>query len=188
MKTAERLEYENQREAAKQHDAGQGGSKTKAMLDRERQIGELQEEMEEVHRNRFNLVKALGHVRSEAVVGPLIGVLQDPQEKIKVLAAKALIALGRLAIPHLVQELKPSYISTAEADILVEIGPEAAPFLVESMKHTTWTLEQDTLFRIGKPAVEPLLAGLDDPNPAVRLKAISVLGRIADARAVLRLI
>ncbi|HLV37690.1 MAG TPA: HEAT repeat domain-containing protein [Spirillospora sp.] len=45
------------------------------------------------------------------------------------------------------------------------------------------TLVVDDLVRIGQPAVEPLMAVLDDPNPNVRSGAARVLGKIGDLRA-----
>lgn len=45
------------------------------------------------------------------------------------------------------------------------------------------TLVVDDLVRIGRPAVEPLLAALDDPNPNVRAGSARALGKIGDGRA-----
>lgn len=47
----------------------------------------------------------------------------------------------------------------------------------------THTLVVDDLVRIGRPAVEPLLAVLNDQNPNVRAGAARALGKIGDVRA-----
>ncbi len=58
--------------------------------------------------------------------------------------------------------------------------------LIRDLKDETWGVREkaiETLVRIGKPAVEPLIAALNDDAPAIRTGAAGVLGKIKDSRA-----
>lgn len=58
--------------------------------------------------------------------------------------------------------------------------------IIGDLKGETWGSREkamETLVRIGKPAVEPLIAALNDDVPAIRTGAAEVLGKIKDGRA-----
>ena len=63
--------------------------------------------------------------------------------------------------------------------------------LIRDLKDETWGVREkaiETLVRMGKPAVEPLVAALNDDVPAIRTGAAEALGRIKDGRAIESLI
>ena len=58
--------------------------------------------------------------------------------------------------------------------------------MIRDLKSETWGSREkaiETLVRIGKPAVEPLITALNDDVPAIRTGAAEVLGKIKDSRA-----
>jgi HEAT repeat protein len=75
------------------------------------------------------------------------------------------------------------------SEALVGIGPRAVPFLIEVF-HAHREADRDraarVLWRIGAPAVEPLLAVLQEKSatPEMRTASASALGMIGDPRAV----
>ena len=76
----------------------------------------------------------------------------------------------------------------------VAVGPPAIDHLVATLHSPSWTMREgalDALDQIGDghPAVlEALIKILGDPSPEVRCKALSILGRLGDARAISPLI
>jgi nitrite reductase/ring-hydroxylating ferredoxin subunit len=69
--------------------------------------------------------------------------------------------------------------------------PDNIPKLVGDLSHRNEDIRwaaASALARIGTPAVEPLIAALDDRDSVVRLRAAWALGRIGDERAVKKLI
>ena len=59
--------------------------------------------------------------------------------------------------------------------------------LIQELKDKNYNIRngaESSLAKIGKPAVEPLIAVLKDKEPCVRSRVISLLGKIKDTRAV----
>jgi HEAT repeat protein len=78
----------------------------------------------------------------------------------------------------------------AAAESLGQIGsPRAIPHLIEALRwqHVRWFAER-ALVKIGRPSVEPLIAALQNEDPAVREAVVVALGEIGDATAVPTLI
>jgi HEAT repeat protein len=105
-------------------------------------------------------------------------------------AAGALIAIGSPAVDPLIAALASSdrQVRRAAARILGEIGdPAAVAPLIRALRdpYTTMrTVAGTALVKIGLPAVEPLIAVLEDADLRVREGAAVSLGKIGDARAV----
>jgi HEAT repeat protein len=91
-------------------------------------------------------------------VDPLIGALKDEDKDVRETAVQA---LGQFK------------------------DPRAAGPLVDALRDwPSMSSVGRSLKKIGKPAVEPLVAALADDNPAVRAAAAETLGSIGDRRAV----
>ncbi|GAI92158.1 unnamed protein product, partial [marine sediment metagenome] len=74
---------------------------------------------------------------------------------------------------------------TAATPFLISILHDATPVEVSSESIPASPAAEATraLVKIGKPAVEPLIAALDDDNYLVRVKIVEILGQIGDFRA-----
>jgi HEAT repeats/PBS lyase HEAT-like repeat len=78
---------------------------------------------------------------------------------------------------------------TAAADEMAALGAGAIPLLLKAKDESLGGAAHgdifvDTLEKIGKPGVPALLDALTDPDTPVRLRALTALARIRDARAV----
>ncbi|MFM8551180.1 MAG: HEAT repeat domain-containing protein, partial [Nitrospiraceae bacterium] len=110
---------------------------------------------------RMHAAKALGRVGDVGAVDVLMPLLQDKVKAVRVDAAQALVAIGRPAVPH----------------------------LLEAITHEEWVVRLHAVEALGRlkspESVEPLLWLLfNDQDQAVREDAIRSLGEIGDARAV----
>ncbi len=110
---------------------------------------------------RMHAAKALGRIKDEAAVEPLIPLLQDKVKAVREEATASLAAIGTAALPS----------------------------LLDAMHHPEWLVRLHAVEAVGKmrspDAVEPLLSVLfNDPDTAIREDAIRALGLIGDARAV----
>lgn len=132
---------------------------------------------------------ALGEIGDLRAVEPLIAALDDNADLVRERAARA---LGKLkdtrAIGPLIAALKDKYWGT-RGEAVIALGeirdPRAVEFLVSAIRNgTARVVAGEALGKIGRPAVEPLLALLKDKDARVRETAVSALGRTGDARAV----
>jgi HEAT repeat protein len=105
-------------------------------------------------------VQALGELKDTRAVEPLISVLADEHFYYRDWAATALGEIGDArAIAPLIASMK---------------GYERA----------TQDAAKNALVKIGDPAVEPLIAALENEDPGIRLWAVTALGEIKDSRSV----
>jgi HEAT repeat protein len=111
---------------------------------------------------RVNAAEALGKIKDSRAVDPLIAALKDKE---LLLRANAAESLGKIkdsrAVDPLIEVLKKN-------DEDPEVRRRASMALGE----------------IGKPALEPLIAALEDENSSVRSYAAEALGFTKDTRAV----
>jgi hypothetical protein len=98
---------------------------------------------------------ALSSLRDRRAVEPLVAALVDPEWHVR---DSVIVALGELG------------------------APTAVPPLIAALRGGENRAAR-ALERIGAPAVEPLIAVLEDPDRVVRASAAGALGRIGDARA-----
>ncbi|HEV8354394.1 MAG TPA: HEAT repeat domain-containing protein [bacterium] len=104
-------------------------------------------------------VNGLRDMRDKGAVEPLIRVLARRERSLQLAATEALVRIGGDAVPALLEAFK-------DRTLRRKIGNQVWKILVDME---------------GK-AIDPLLAVMTDENQYVRLTAISVLGRIGDAR------
>ncbi|HEX7315154.1 MAG TPA: HEAT repeat domain-containing protein [Pyrinomonadaceae bacterium] len=163
---------------------------------------------------RGNAMTALGAIRDERAVAPLLDALRDADAAIRRAAATALHAnAGPEAVGPLIDALQDedAQVCLYASEVLVNIGAPAVEHLVAAVKNEGWAtayapretaahfnqeLEQrpsstsrdarigDVLVKIGAPAVAPLIRKLRDPWAFMRRFAADALERIRDPRCV----
>ena len=140
---------------------------------------------------RAHAAEALGVVRIERSLEPLIATLKDPVFDVRMRAARALGAVGgrraRAAlIGTLTEENRWSVIRIA--DLLSEMGREVPGELIEAyrtMSRAARLASIELIAQIGDSGVTPfLLEQLEDLDRDVRARAAAALGRIGDGRAI----
>jgi HEAT repeat protein len=103
------------------------------------------------------------------------------------------VEIGAPAVEPLIDALKDRDVRSSVARALGEIGDaRAAEPLISAARAARKDRHSDearfdtrvALEKIGTPAVEPLIAALNDIDDSVRLDAVLVLGKIGDPRAV----
>lgn len=140
---------------------------------------------------RMYAAKALGRLNDPRVVVPLLRLLQDPVRTVREEASAALVTMGHLAVPPLIEAL-------AHSDWMVRLraieslrmirAPEAVPALLMRVCHDPDSaIREDAVRALGvirdERAVEPLITVVTQ-QPKLRLAAIEALGVIGDRRAV----
>ena len=129
---------------------------------------------------RSETALALGLTKDQRAIQPLIGALKDKHDGVRYDAAKALVEIGKRAIPSLIQALKED--CSRAADALDNLGwqssndEEKAWYLLAKYKY-------DELLKLGKPAEEPIIRILSYRNRERRKKAAEALGQIGDLLA-----
>jgi len=130
---------------------------------------------------REGVAMALGLIKDERAVGPLVNALWDERMEVVGAAAQALVAFGPIAVGPLVTALmaeQKEQVRKRIAEILGQIGAPAAPRLFEAMEKGTPT-EQEwairALVQIGDPALEHLIEKLGDKSWEVRRLAIKAM-------------
>jgi HEAT repeat protein len=136
-------------------------------------------------------IDALGQIGAPAVE-PLIAALKDPKAQVRERAAEA---LGRIGDARAVEPLI-ACLKNPEPDQLAADGQDMSTS-DESDDQKKARADEDAhvrqkaseaLGKLGPPAVEPLMACLDEKDPSVRCLAATALGQTHDARAVAPLI
>jgi HEAT repeat protein len=122
---------------------------------------------------------------SAPAVEPLIVALKDSNEGLRKAAAEVLVKIGAPAVELLITALKDGNegVRQAAAEALDKIGwrpgQDESGVAYWIAKHA-WS----KCVEIGAPAVEPLIASLNDSNGVMRQAAAVALGKLGDARAV----
>ncbi len=167
---------------------------------------------------KITIAEALGAIKDNRAVKPLIELLKDPISSVKNAAFEALIELGYR--PASVADQISFFFAAKKWDELVKIGKPAVEILIaalydaeiatqvsaaqalgeikdyEAIKPLIELLDDNnvsvqavsSLVNIGKLAVEPLIAALKNENSFIREKAAEALGEIGDTSAVEHLI
>ncbi len=128
---------------------------------------------------------ALGHIGDVQAVEPLITALNDDNSYVCAAAATALDNLGWQ--PDQDENGALYWIAKEEWDRCIQIGSPAVEPLIAAMEDGNSDVREAAaiaLGQIGSPAVEPLIATLEDGNPDVREAAAITLGQIGDVRAI----
>jgi HEAT repeat protein len=109
---------------------------------------------------RVNAAFALGEIRDERAIAPLIRLLSDDKEQVQALARQALGQIGTAAVVPLIDALQSDNVMTR--------------------RNAAWVL----LDMPDPRALEPLIKALGDQDATVRQYSAVGLGRIGDSKAV----
>ncbi|MCM2466020.1 PBS lyase [Methanoculleus sp. CWC-02] len=130
------------------------------------------------------VVRALG-MMGEVAVKPLLCVLREGNDTARKGAVTALVLIGEQACRLLLGALTDGHfrVRAGAADALDRLGwsPEAG---AETVHYLIAKERWGDLVRVGPPAVEPLVAVLNDRDDSIRRRAAKVLGEIGDPRTV----
>jgi HEAT repeat protein len=140
---------------------------------------------------RAQAARALGKIGDASAVGPLIDLLKDDDPGVRGNSAEA---LGGLRDAH---ALRPLIVALKDDDQMVRRRAVNSleklgfrPLEANEVGIAYWIAEQDwkKCIEVGAPAVESLIALLQDENEDIRCKVIETLGTIGNASAVKALI
>ncbi len=125
-------------------------------------------------------------------VPPLIASLKDPKPKVRERAAEALGRIGDArAVEPLLACLKVPDTDQAAADAQDMTNSEESDDQKNARAEEDSRVRQkaaEALGKLGPPALEPLIACLDEKDPSVRSLAATSLGQLHDSRALTPLI
>lgn len=140
---------------------------------------------------------ALGRIGDGQAVKPLFLALKDPEDEVRI---GACLGLGYLKDPSTFDEITEVLLDDPKIEVRQAAAkalgntqhPAAVPYLMEALRDPFWWYERemqagdlfDSIEKMGKMAVEPLIGALKDPEGAVRKYAAYLLGRIGDPRAI----
>jgi hypothetical protein len=135
---------------------------------------------------KLGLIRALTEIRNPRTIPPLVSALRDENSEIR---WQATIALGEIGGDTVTKPLfkalrdPDKYVRYGAAISLTKIGWKPGD-LTERAYYFSAMQEWMVVGEIGKPAIPALTGLLKDPDSAVRLKAIEILGEIGDRDAV----
>ncbi|MEX2666888.1 HEAT repeat domain-containing protein [Candidatus Uabimicrobium amorphum] len=132
----------------------------------------------------FTALQEMGE-RAHPAVPALIPLLQDSDPKIRVNVSLILAKIGKnahLAIPALISLLQDSNSKVrGNASLaLVKIGKKAIPFLIEALKNLDGDSVATVLQETGEIAIPALIPLLQDSDPHVKKRAISVMSEMGE--------
>lgn len=117
--------------------------------------------------------------RGAPAVAPLIEALSLADDRRRWCVAEALAAIGRDAIPPLIDALRDVTAQAGVAATLVRIGGPAVPALIEVLSDATRDVRFGALYvlrEIGDAALPFLVEALDHPDGVIRMHVARVLG------------
>ncbi len=133
----------------------------------------------------------LGRLGDRRACAPLIEALDDEDTAVCIAAIAALGAIRDCSstdallpcLHHPVQEIR-----LAAVDVLGHMDDDrAVPALIDRFRHEVWTQRErivESLARLGQRGLEPMVSGLEHPNPRVRIGIAETLGFLRDEGAV----
>ena len=141
--------------------------------------------------NSKNSVRALGNYRDNRSFSALSRAVNNADPEIRILALESLSRLGlKATIPLFITALKDPnrMVSIAASNILIRTGKEAAPILIEDLKHVEFEQRAQIIEILGKigdvSAVPALIPHIKEDEVAVRLAVALALARIGDKGAI----
>jgi HEAT repeat protein len=128
----------------------------------------------------------LGEMADERAIGPLIAALRDSEWNVREAAQDALAQIGSPAVEALIKALREYQIKTFVIEILGKIKDERVldPLMAQLRNEEFKDVATKALTEVGLPAVERLMAVLNDKDKHVRKHAVMVLGDIGVVEAV----
>jgi HEAT repeat protein len=141
---------------------------------------------------RYSAIDALGNIRDNKAVDPLIQTLRDKDEKVRKGVAYALGEIGdQRAVKPLIQTLKDidENVRSITAEALGKIRDKSAVEpLIQTLKDKDDEVRRAAAWALGeirdKRAVEPLIQALKDEDKEVRRTTVDALGKSRDKGAI----
>jgi hypothetical protein len=144
---------------------------------------------------RENAARALGDIKGQQAVEPIIIAMNDDNKRVSNEAKKSLIKIGSPSVEPLIAALKDEKpnIRVMAAGALGDIKDQrAVEPLISVLNDEQAAIKAAAIESLGKiedsRAVEPIIAALKDENSLIRSKAAQALGNIKVSRAVEQLI
>ena len=139
---------------------------------------------------REQALLALGQLRDPRAIGSLIFGLKSKNDQVVSNSYRSLIALGPAAVPPLMKQFDgdDGRVKNRVVEILGSMkSPEAIDGLIRILGNENQQLRESAAWKLqqtGEPAVEPLMAALNDRSPLVRKHAAAILGNRRVAKAI----
>lgn len=142
-----------------------------------------------------DLLLALGELRAEDAVAPLITIAKNPDEQ-TTMREYACYALGRIGNPDSLPTIievyrsKNDYLRAYAVSALSGFsGPRVDSLLIEALKDDFWRVRENAAQSLGKRKVAQAVPILEykakyDPTANVRLAAVTALGKIGGMGAI----
>ena len=128
----------------------------------------------------------LGEMGDERAIAPLLIALRDSEWNVREAAQDALAQIGPPAVEPLIKALREYQIRTFVIQVLGKIKDERVldPLMLQLRNEEFKDIATKALIEVGLPAVERLMAVLNDKDKNVRKHAVIVLGEIGVSEAI----
>jgi HEAT repeat protein len=128
----------------------------------------------------------LGEMGDPRAIAPLITALRDSEWNVREAAQDALAQIGPPAVDALIKALREYQIRTFVIQVLGKIKDERVldPLMIQLRNEEFKDVATKALVEVGLPAVERLMAVLNDKDKHVRKHAVMALGEIGISEAV----
>ncbi len=128
----------------------------------------------------------LGEMGDERAIAPLLTALRDSEWNVREAAQDALAQIGPPAVESLIKALREYQIRTFVIQVLGKIKDERVldPLMVQLRNEEFKDVATKALVELGLPAVERLMAVLNDKDKNVRKHAVIALGEIGVSEAI----
>src|SRR5207253_4277876 len=128
----------------------------------------------------------LGEMGDERAIKPLITALRDAEWNVREAAQDALAQIGPPAVEPLIKALREYQIKTFVIQVLGKIKDERVldPLMAQLRNEEFKDVATKALVEVGLPAVERLMAVMNDKDKHVRKHVVMALGEIGVSEAV----
>jgi HEAT repeat protein len=128
----------------------------------------------------------LGEMGDERAIAPLLTAFRDSEWNVREAAQDALAQIGPPAVEPLIKALREYQIRTFVIQVLGKIKDERVldPLMIQLRNEEFKDVATKALVEIGVPAVERLMAVLNDKDKNVRKHAVMALGEIGVSEAI----
>ena len=128
----------------------------------------------------------LGEMGDERAIKPLITALRDAEWNVREAAQDALAQIGPPAVEPLIKALREYQIKTFVIQVLGKIKDERVldPLMAQLRNEEFKDVATKALIEVGLPAVERLMAVMNDKDKHVRKHVVMALGEIGVSEAV----
>ena len=146
---------------------------------------------------RSRAALALGKIGEQKAIKPLLGLLKDPEDEVRIAAC---LALGLYRDPTTFDDITNVLLDDPKIEVRQAAAralgdtqhPGALPYLMEALHDSYWWYEREyavgdlllAIEKMGNAAVDPLIKSLQDREGTVRKFAAILLGKLGDPGAI----